>query len=222
MKQFLVILFLFILSCSTTKSYPPERSGDSGLMVDGTMTDNMVLAADKIVQDRKVIYDVHYSLESEQPDSIIERIKKLTGVYKGYMVNIAKNNIRIRIPASESESMVSEIEQLAVVVDKNLSGRDITEQYSDLEIRLDNIEKARQRYLQLLDKAENVTAALKVEKELERLQREYDILKGRQQRWAHLVEYITIDIYVAEGSQPGPLSYLFIGMYQAVKWLFVW
>jgi hypothetical protein len=55
------------------------------------------------------------------------------------------------------------------VKDKNIAGEDVTEEYRDLEIRLDSAEKTRQRYLELLNKAERVKEILKIEKELERL-----------------------------------------------------
>ena len=46
----------------------------------------------------------------------------------------------------------------------------------DLEIRLENAEKARNRYLELLDKAETVGEVLSVEKELERLNEKIDLI----------------------------------------------
>ena len=222
MKPLYVLFMLFILSCATIREpsvYPSVQIRGAQGSFDGNLIE---LPDQNMNTARKVIYDVHFSLESDQPDSVIENIKKLTNAFDGYIVNHGKNSIRIRVPAGSSEGIVKHIEQLAQVVDKNISGQDVTEQYSDLEIKLDNIEKARKRYLELLARAENVTAALSVEKELERLQREYDLLKGRQNRLSHLVQYVTIDVYVVKGVSPGPLGYIFVGLYEAVKWLFVW
>ncbi len=222
-KLILLITFVFLLSCTSSKKYSPEYSKHK--VYQGTYeTDGVVIAERSSVEliDRMVIYDISYSMESEEPDSVIESIKTLTNSYKGYIINSGKNNIRIRIPSNNSSGIIKDIEYLAEVIDKNISGKDVTEEYSDLEIKIDNIEKARKRYLELLAKAENVSAALKVEKELERLQRELDLLKGREKRMGHLVEYVTIDVNVKKGIKPGPLGYIVVGFYKAIKWLFVW
>ncbi|MCB0737835.1 MAG: DUF4349 domain-containing protein [Bacteroidetes bacterium] len=102
-----------------------------------------------------------------------------------------------------------------------LSGQDLTAQYLDFEIRLENAEKARARYLELLEKAENVESALLVEKELERLNGTIDMLIGQMNRMNHLTTYATITVRISERVKPGPLGYLGMGLYHAFKWLFV-
>ena len=90
-----------------------------------------------------------------------------------------------------------------------------------LKIRLDNATKARETYLALLKKAENVESALKVEKELERLNGEIDILEGKMQKLSHLSQYSTITINIKSKPKPGILGYIGIGIYKSVRWLFV-
>jgi hypothetical protein len=75
--------------------------------------------------------------------------------------------------------------------------------------------------LELLAKAENVEAALKVEKELERLNSTIDLLKGKMNRINHLAEFSTITINLKEKKKPGIIGYVGIGIYRSVKWLFV-
>ena len=104
---------------------------------------------------------------------------------------------------------------------KNIVGQDVTEEYTDYKIRLENAEKARKRYLELLAKAEDVEATLKVEKELERLNETIDLLKGKMKRINHLSEYSTITVNLKEKKKPGLLGYIGIAIYHSVKWLFV-
>lgn len=222
MKKILcVTILILILSCASnkdfTRNYPKKFKSETGLI-----QGEEILVKSEANKYRKVIYDVYFSLESNKPDSVIKNIQILTKSYEGYIVNSSKNNIKIRIPSNKATGIINDIETLAEVVDKYISGKDVTEEYIDLGIKIDNIEKARKRYLELLAKAENVSAALKVEKELERLQRELDLLKGRENKLSHLIEYITIDIDVNIAVRPGPIGYIFLGLYKAVKWLFVW
>ncbi len=219
-KVFFLIFSISIISCSTTREN--SRIPSANNVRYGVSDSETIILQDGVNSKRMVIYDIYFSLESIIPDSIIKSIKKLTFSYKGYVVNSGKNRIQIRIPSNNSKGIIKDIEDLADVKDKNISGQDVTEEYADLEIKLDNIEKARKRYLELLAKAENVEAALKVEKELERLQREHDLLKGREKRLSHLAQFVTIDIFVEKSITPGPLGYIFIGLYKAVKWLFIW
>ncbi|MBL4577871.1 MAG: DUF4349 domain-containing protein, partial [Flavobacteriales bacterium] len=88
-------------------------------------------------------------------------------------------------------------------------------------IRLDNAEKSRKRYLELLNMANTVSQALLVEHELERLNQTIDLLKGKINRMSHLTAYATITINLKEEVKPGVLGYMGIAIYHSVKWLFV-
>ncbi len=219
-KFFIIIFCLSVLSCSTTRENYRNHSSDK--VKYGLDDSDAIVVRGGRSSERMVIYDIYFFLEATYPDSVVNSIKLLASSYKGYVVSSGKNRIEIRIPSNKSKGIINDIESLAYVKDKNISGQDVTEEYADLEIKLDNIEKARKRYLELLAKAENVEAALKVEKELERLQREHDLLKGREKRLSHLAQFVTIDIFIEKSITPGPLGYIFIGLYKAVKWLFIW
>jgi hypothetical protein len=110
---------------------------------------------------------------------------------------------------------------LGKVQSQSVSGQDVTDQYRDYQIRLENAEKSRDRYLELLAKAENVEAALQVERELERLNETIDLLKGRMNRMDHLEAFSTITVQIKERKKPGVLGYVGLGVYHAFKWLFV-
>ena len=76
--------------------------------------------------------------------------------------------------------------------------------------------KSRERYLELLAKAESVEAVLKVEKELEQ-NTEIDLLKSRVERFDHLVIYPTIEVNIKERCKKGILGYIGLGVFKAVK-----
>jgi hypothetical protein len=62
---------------------------------------------------------------------------------------------------------------------------------------------------------------LKVEKELERLNTELDLLQGKIDRLDHLVDYATIEVNYEKGKKTGVIGYVLVGVFKAVKWLFV-
>lgn len=245
MKNLLLILAAIVLfaSCSTHKAYKHRSSSSpsyynaSGsndvLALRGSRSDGSVSYSDGIssgVSDdasafadaQMVIYNASMSLTVKKPDSVVSKIDAIAKRYEGYLVSGGSNRAVIRVKSEFLNQALRDIGMLGKVTYQNIYGDDVTEQYANDRIRLDNAYQARDRYLELLKKAEDVQAALAVEKELERLNGEINLLEGNLKRIEHLVNYSTISIDINERKQPGILGYVFIGLYKGVKWLFVW
>ena len=179
-------------------------------------------ASDKAMPtERKILFSADLSITVKEPQQANQRMKEIASKYEGYVSEEGTARTVIRVNSERLDEAMAEVAALGKVTSKNLTGKDVTEEFMDLQIRLDNAQKARERYLELLAKAENVEAALKVEKELERLNETIDLLRGRINRIEHLDEFATIAARWAERKKPGPLGYVAIGLYQSVKWLFV-
>lgn len=170
---------------------------------------------------KKIQYSVSLSLSVKNPDSTNKSLEAIADEFDGYAQELGTYYSVIRVKSENLEQALIKVEALGKVQRKSVSGQDVTAQYLDFQIRLENAEKARTRYLELLEKAENVEAALLVEKELERLNGTIDMLKGQMNRMNHLTTYATITVRISERVKPGPLGYVGMGLYHAVKWLFV-
>ncbi len=212
-----------LISCSTLKkntveynSRPKIEQSSSGLL----LADN---ERDYDVKDieRKILFSAYLSLTVKIPDTANSHIEKIAKKYKGYINETGTYRTIIRVKSEHLNAAIKEVSKLGKVESKEISGQDVTEEYLDYGIRLDNAEKSRKRYLELLAKAKNVEEALKVEKELERLNETIDLLKGRMNRIDHLSEFSTITINLKKNKKPGLIGYLGIGLYNSVKWLFV-
>ncbi len=171
---------------------------------------------------RKVMYSMKYLFPTNQPDSIHAKVIQIAKKFDGYIVEQSNDLTTIRIPSKNQIEAVSIIEGMGEIANKQVWGKDVTEEYQDLNIKLETLEKTRKRYLELLAKAENVTATLEVEKELERVNKEIDLIKGRLANMTHLIEYITIEVRTEKPVRPGPIGWIFYGLYKGVSWLFVW
>lgn len=171
--------------------------------------------------DKKILFSATLSLSVSRPDSAVSRIAGTAARYKGYIQETGTYRSVIRVPAASLNPALADLSDIGKVRSKSVTGQDVTSEYLDHQIRLDNAQKARERYLELLARAENVEAALKVEKELERLNETIDLLKGHINRIDHLNEYSTITVYLKEKKKPGVLGYVGMGLYYSVKWLFV-
>ncbi|WP_425423008.1 DUF4349 domain-containing protein [Phaeodactylibacter xiamenensis] len=184
------------------------------------MSDTMI-ARPQQEDDRKILYDAYLTLTVETPDSTSLYIQAIAKRYGGYVNEIGTDRSIIRVESQLLDAAIDDISQLGRLDRKSVRGQDVTEAYLDYQIRLDNAQQARGRYLDLLDQAATVDEILKVEKELERLNETIDLLKGKMNRIDHLDTYATITINLRERQKPGILGYIGIGLYQGVRWLFV-
>ena len=181
-------------------------------------------AKDKAIEkheNRKVVYNAYLKIFVEDPDTVNEQLADIAQKYGGYGLELGTLESAIRVKSDKLHAALDEISTLGNVKNRLIAGDDVTDQYTDYRIRLENAQKARDRYLQLLAKAENVEAALKVEKELERLNGEIDLLKGHLNQIKHKTEYSRINISLYRKVKPGLVGYVGIGLYHSVKWLFV-
>lgn len=228
MKKALLLFILIMAPACSMKPQPPlmypneYASEGGGANLAGENMRFMPSSEAKISADRLIISDATITIESQEPDTIHIRVIDMASRFGGYVLYTEKRLTRIRIPSTGLRDAIKEIESLGKVKDKNITGQDVTDEYRDYKIRLDNAEKTRQRYLALLDMAKNVEEVLSVERELERLNTEIDLLKGKIDRLSHLVKYSTITVRTRDEIRPGPVGHVFYGLYQGIKWLFVW
>ncbi len=90
--------------------------------------------------------------------------------------------LSIRIPASRFDETMNRLAELAVnVTSRNESAQDVTEEYVDLEARLESLEAARQRLLDIMAEARSTKDVLEAEQQLTQREAEIESLKGRKQ-----------------------------------------
>jgi hypothetical protein len=172
--------------------------------------------------DRKMIYNASISIVVKKPDTTNVYLAAIARKYKGYVLSTGSTYTTLRVKSDSLQLAIKEIAALGKVKYKNVYAEDITDEYANLQIRLENAQKARTRYLELLAKAITVEETLKVEKELERLNTEIDLLEGKMLRMDHLEEYSTINVSIQQKVKLGPLGFTFKYLYTGVKYLFVW
>ena len=236
---FAAVLFAstFLTSCAYEKStaydYDNNANGGFERQYDGLYANaNLEESRDKVdfsslsatkeySGPKMLVYNANMGLTVKNSDTTISQITRIAEEQKGYVVSKSNYRITIRIESEKLESTITQVSMLGKMTSKSVSTTDVSDNYADIKIRLDNAEKARTRYLELLAKAENVEAALKVEKELERLNTEIDQLRGQMIKMEHDVRFSTLTVSVNQKQKLGPLGYLFVGIGKGIGWLFV-
>ena len=133
----------------------------------------------------------------------------------------ASASITLRLPVKAFQATVTGLEGLGTVTSRAIEGEDVTEQYIDIDARLKNKTALRDRLKQLLDKATTVQDILAIETQLNRVQADIDSMEGRIKALKGQVEFATIRLYLERKPIPGPLGYVFKGLWWGIKKLFV-
>lgn len=178
-----------------------------------------------------LIYNASFTVEAKEEDikDLSGRIVDKAKGYGGYLSQRASNSLTVRIPAKEFYPMNDFIRSLGKVRYENATAQDVTMQYTDLRIRLDVQLKMLARYEELLKKTVNVKEAVEVERELSRITERVEQLKGQIRYYDNQIGFSTISVSFQEPysaftkeTKPGPLGWVFYGLYVGIKWLFVW
>lgn len=245
LRFYLPVLTVFLVACSTGKYAQRESVSGEGrhpsappapAAADGTTAITGGNQGESAGDYRPptsplLIYNASISLEANEADikglsgQIIDKAKG----FGGYLSQRSSNSLTVRVPAKEFYPLNDFIKSLAAVKYENATAQDVTMQYTDLRIRLDVQLKMLNRYQDLLKKAISVKDAVEVERELSRITERVEQLKGQIRYYDSQIGFSTIVVnfqapYTAfsKETKPGPLGWVFYGLYVGVKWLFVW
>jgi hypothetical protein len=148
-----------------------------------------------------LIYTAQVGLAVFETEKSLDKVEKMAREAGGYLVVRRDNAITIRVPASRFDSVLAETMKLGDVLERNVEVRDVTEEYYDVQTRLRNMEAVLERLQVLLEKADSVEDALKVEAELARVATDVERMKGRLKLLRELISFSTITVECAAQAQ---------------------
>ncbi|MCP3103480.1 DUF4349 domain-containing protein [Myxococcus sp. K15C18031901] len=213
MRLILVASLLALVGCSTAR--PTAASLAPELPATGS-------APGSIQTGRTILRNAHIRLERSEPEQGPVEATKLAQAHGGYAQRASSESVTVRIPAARLDAFLDALPTLGEVEDKSVYAEDVTETHLDMQVRLENLKRVRERYLELLQRAVTVEDTIKVEKELERVTAEYESLKTQLERLEGQAALASVTLVFDRPTRPGPVGWVFYGLGKAVKWLFVW
>ena len=156
--------------------------------------------------DRLIIQDTSLSLQVKNVSKTITEIEESAKSFGGFLINsnlskpesAASGSISIRIPEERRKEALISFKNMAVkVVSESVFGNDVTDQYVDIESRLEVLNKTKIKYEEILQKAEKVTDLLAVQQQLTSLQSQIDSLKGQQKYYEQSAKLSKVVIYLS-------------------------
>jgi hypothetical protein len=237
---FLSLIVLLMASCAgkNVVGYAPEIMMESDASLARGVADTFAGNVDNApyadeglqVQEsqvRMVIKNATLSIVVEEPGSSIEAISKMAADLGGFVVSsnlyrtqtsngleVPQANITIRVPADKLDQALAEIKSGAgQILSENVSGQDVTQEYTDLESRLRNLEKAEEQLTEIMEQAWETEDVLVVYNRLVEVQEQIELIKGQMKYYEQsaALSAISINIQANEAVQP-----LKIGNWQPV------
>lgn len=177
-------------------------SGSGGTGADGGTSPAVASAL-----DRKIVFNGSMYLEADDVGRTFNDVARLATVAGGFVEqsNFAAAtsgrgaSLTIRVPAERYQQTLADIRSLSGVKVTSESARsvEVTEEYTDLESRLRNLERTESQYLTLLEKATTVQDILTLTDRLDGVRLQIEQVQGRIAVLDHLTDLATIDVAVS-------------------------
>jgi hypothetical protein len=168
----------------------PEKPDASGGAPDGSSG----VSERASIAGPMLIYTARLHLAVFEAKKAMDAAEKLARDSGGYLVRRNDRTITFRVPAGKFQGTLADVMKLGDVVHREVTARDVTEEFFDVQVRLQNLEAVRARFEDLLKRAQKVEEALAVERELERVAGQIEQLKGRLKLLKELVAFSTITV----------------------------
>lgn len=117
-------------------------------------------------------------------------------------------SITIRVPADAYDNVLAQLDGIGKFDSQSSTTSDVTEEFTDLEARLRNLEATEARYLELLQKATTIPDILSLQDRINAVRLEIERVQGRMNLLNDLTEMATIVVQLrpagaVEPSEPG-------------------
>ncbi|HVF45676.1 MAG TPA: DUF4349 domain-containing protein [Pyrinomonadaceae bacterium] len=173
--------------------------------------------AQPVPTERKIIRDATLTLEVEEPVKAAERITSIAESRGGYVVSSESRHVsggrkgksyevftvQFRVPAAQFEATLKDVRATAgEVTAEKVSGKDVTEEYIDLEARLRTQRALEAQLLDIMKSAQEVSDAISVQRELTNVRTEIERIEGRRRFLESQSSLSTINVTL---QPPAPL-----------------
>jgi Domain of unknown function (DUF4349) len=153
---------------------------------------------------RKIIKDAQMSLEVADIDLALSRVNGIAAQSGGYVLETSTSYdvfsrktayIRIAVLVDQFEAALQRLREGAnQILSEQASGVDVTQEFTDVQSQVANLEATQARIREFLDQAKTVEEALKVNAQLTEIEGQLSVLKGRLQFLSQRAAYSTITV----------------------------
>lgn len=155
--------------------------------------------------------DVSVRVEDEELEEAIRRSTSIAEASGGFVVTTSVEDerrgfgsITIRVPADSFGRTLAQLEDLGDVQQEQVSGRDVTQEFVDLQARLRNFAAQEAVLLRLMERSVSVADTIRVQSHLQGVQLGIERLRGRIRYLENQTDMSTITLNFTEAGAPAP------------------
>lgn len=175
--------------------------------------------AAEIGADLKLIKTADVTTEVENIDDGFEEVYAVARAEKALVVGTtravadegyATGSVTIKVDPTKFDETMKELRKVGRILSEVSTTEDVTQEYFDLQARLENAERTRDRYLEILaTRTGAVHDVLEVEREIERVTENVERLKGQMRYLESQIGLSTITVHLEEPHAAVPTGYNF-------------
>lgn len=190
------------------ESAPSVGSTDEAIAAGGGLTSET--SAEMNGLNQKIIYTATLNMQVEALDAAATSLRNAIHQSGGYILQFEDtkhegeigSSYTIKVPASGFMPFIDRIEQIKhSSFERNIGGKDVSEEYVDLESRLKARQLVETRLLAMMDKAVKADDLLKFSDQLSVVQQEIERIKGRIRYLDTNVAFSTIELRMYQTNQ---------------------
>jgi len=167
------------------------------------------------VAQQMIIRTANLSVVVKETEAAVDAITALLASYQGYVTQSHTYysgddmyaNMVLRVPAESLDQFLGDLrDHVDKVQDSSITGQDVTEEYTDLQARLRNLEATEAELLVLLTevrenrgKAEDILA---IHRELTSIRGQIESLQGRKQYLERMTAMATVNLSIRPQATP--------------------
>lgn len=221
LSLFLSSLFILLTACSTNDSgkesikESTRASNDMAVESESTESSDHEITmedseedANEIAADRMIIHQAQLQLNVKNFEQARMNIEKKVNKYGGYIVesnvyredeDFVNGHMTVRVPEKHFQTVLTDAEgEAADILERIVTGQDVTEQFVDLESRLKSKRAVEKRLLEFMGNAGKTEDLLKISSDLATTQEEIELIVGQINYLENQTSFSTIDIAMYE------------------------
>jgi hypothetical protein len=146
---------------------------------------------------RMVHYDAWVEMSAPRPREVVDLAVDLVVGFGGYSEVASDDRAVLRVPVDKFEEAWKGVQALGDVSDRSVTARDVTDAFTDVDLRLRTSRAARDRLVALLALAKDEQQQIALLRQIQRLTEEIDVLDSQMRTLASLASFSRIALHVS-------------------------